>query len=488
MDVMSSLRKALRVGQSLVAVETCDAELFASVLQKHLPDSVAEAPSMPHKKTRGVPVKFDTWDCVRGMVSSRGQSLKMPADAVMLEDLVKSMHANASAGNVVVCLDPATWLKDPITLQRLRLYRDRPGMLVMAGRVHEVLKSNHMDDYFLMLSDDSLSLALAEDLVGDYCSEKSIDQADGAPAAIVGMPPRKAVCALEMATWSAESGGVELDVDQLKDGQRERIDATPGLSMLPLVDSGFDSLVGFERLKHLCSVVFEGRKPPGAVVWLDEIEKQLGGSRSDTSGVSQDQLGSILGWMESNAADGVILVGHSGTAKSHFARALTAEFQVDGVRLDLGAAKGSLVGQSENRIRDALDAIEGLSPRTFWVATSNWLESVPQELRRRFRLGTWFVDMPTREELRQLWAMHCELHGLSAMDVPGALMKRNLTGAEVRTICDLAWRGGISFSEAAEFVSPIAEGLGGEEVTKLRSLAINTYLDVSTGKKYAGAV
>jgi AAA+ superfamily predicted ATPase len=75
--------------------------------------------------------------------------------------------------------------------------------------------------------------------------------------------------------------------------------------------------------------------------------------------------------------------------------------------LDLGATKGSLVGQSEERIRGAMKVIRAVSgDGAFFVATCNKLDALPPELRRRFRYGLWFFDLPTVDERAPIWMIN----------------------------------------------------------------------------------
>jgi hypothetical protein len=64
---------------------------------------------------------------------------------------------------------------------------------------------------------------------------------------------------------------------------------------------------------------------------------------------------------------GIILVGPPGTGKSLTAKAASAELNMPLLRLDMGKMFGSLVGQSEANIRQAIQVAEAVAPCILWV-------------------------------------------------------------------------------------------------------------------------
>lgn len=142
---------------------------------------------------------------------------------------------------------------------------------------------------------------------------------------------------------------------------------------------------------------------------------------------------------------GVLLVGVPGCGKSLSAKAIGAEWQLPIYRLDFAAVLGQYVGQSEGRLREALETAERVSPCVLWideiekglggddssgvsrrmigqflfwlqestakcfvVATANDVTSLPPELLRKGRFDElFFVDLPVdaeREEIIQLYS------------------------------------------------------------------------------------
>ena len=64
---------------------------------------------------------------------------------------------------------------------------------------------------------------------------------------------------------------------------------------------------------------------------------------------------------------GVLLVGVPGCGKSLSAKAIAAEWSLPLYRLDFASIMGQYVGQSEGRLRDALDTADRVSPCVLWI-------------------------------------------------------------------------------------------------------------------------
>ncbi|MBU4234452.1 MAG: AAA family ATPase [Proteobacteria bacterium] len=59
---------------------------------------------------------------------------------------------------------------------------------------------------------------------------------------------------------------------------------------------------------------------------------------------------------------GILLLGVPGTGKSHFAKALGNQVGWPCLSLNLGKVFGSLVGESEAKMRDALKVVDAMAP------------------------------------------------------------------------------------------------------------------------------
>lgn len=266
--------------------------------------------------------------------------------------------------------------------------------------------------------------------------------------------PAEQITAMSLVKGSKGS----IDLGAMWERKIKQVEQTPGLT----VDKGkesFDDVIGLEDLLALGKGIFEGRNPPKLVVRLDEIEKSIAGagkgSVGDSSGTSQDALGVVLREMEDNGYTGLIAVGAPGTGKSLVTKALAGQFGCLSIALDMGAAKGSLVGQSEANIRQAMKIIFALAGLggAFFVATCNNISALPPELIARFSFGLWEVEKPGKQARLAMWRLHCEKKGLPAPSENDLPDDSAFVGREIRNCVDLAWRMGCSLKEASRFVS-----------------------------------
>jgi hypothetical protein len=308
------------------------------------------------------------------------------------------------------------------------------------------------------------------------CQSASVQEpnkknSDAIGDALLGLSAFAAEQALAL---SVTKKGINADV--LWERKRQQISETAGLSVYAGKEK-FEDLGGLNQAKNLFRLLLNGKRKPGAVIFIDEIEKSLAGSGGDTSGVSQSMLGYLLSYMQDQNATGTIFVGPPGAAKSAMAKAIGNEGEIPTVTLDLGGIKGSLVGESEGRMRKALSVITAISGnRPFFVATCNAISVLPPELRRRFTVGTMFFDLPDKNEREIIWNIYQNKFNLDENQ------KRPIddgwTGAEIKQCCDMADRLGVSLCDAGRFVVPVAISAK-EQIEKLRREASDRYLSAS---------
>jgi len=147
------------------------------------------------------------------------------------------------------------------------------------------------------------------------------------------------------------------------------------------------------------------------IVFIDEIEKALGGSASSTgdSGVSSRLFGSLLTWLNDHESD------------------------------------------------------------VFLVATCNDISRLPPEFTRAERFdGVFFFDLPRRAEKIGIWEMYLSEFRLDATQSRPA--DEGWTGAEIKSCCRLAALLDLPLVQAAENVVPITT-TSAESVEKLRDWA-----------------
>lgn len=149
------------------------------------------------------------------------------------------------------------------------------------------------------------------------------------------------------------------------------------------------------------------------------------------------------------APRGVLLLGVQGCGKSLSAKAIGSLWRLPLLRLDVGRIFGGIVGQSEENMRKAIRVAESVAPCILWldelekgfagtqssgisdggttsrvfgtfltwmqdktvsafvVATSNDVTTLPPELLRKGRFDEiFFIDLPSSDERKQIFAIH----------------------------------------------------------------------------------
>jgi AAA+ superfamily predicted ATPase len=159
----------------------------------------------------------------------------------------------------------------------------------------------------------------------------------------------------------------------------------------------------------------------------------------------------VLAFQEDAAAyglpppKGIALIGIPGTGKSLTAKMISSLWHLPLIKLDVGALFGSLVGESEENTRKALQLAEAVAPCVLWidelekalsvgdgdggtgmrvlgsllswmqdkkkpvfiVATANDIERLPPELLRRGRFDEiFFLDLPNATERKAIFTVH----------------------------------------------------------------------------------
>lgn len=478
-DLIQNFKAARRVSTPLVAVTTPDP---AATI-----DSLCDA-------LNGCPKVI--WDLVSG-TRARGDESKAAASEIRGSDSDDQTKMNP-VGLLVQLVDRLPkrgvvfmhmanrFLNEPAVIQGIANLRDRfkgdERMLVMLCPALDLPPELAGD---VIVFDEPLPDADAiTRIIGEIHESADLHFAPElvtpAVEAVQGLP---AFQVEQVVAMSLGAGG--LNIPALWERKRRQIELTPGLKV-HRDGARFGSIGGVDSIKQFLRGIMCGQSRPHAVVFVDEIEKMMagsgGGGAGDTSGVSQDQLGSLLTYMQDQQAAGMIFVGPPGSAKSMVAKAAGNEGGIPTIQLDLGGMKGSLVGQSEGLIRQALKVITSVSNgRTLWIATCNSINELPPELRRRFTLGTFFFDLPDASERDVIWSLHTRAFKINDLDRPD---DTGWTGAEIRQCCDIAWRLGVSLQEAGRFVVPVSRSAS-EKINALRAAADGRFLSASAGGVYS---
>ncbi len=490
-SVSETLKRARMVGVPIVAIATPDPAATVQTVCRLVSDqaNVVDA--------QGFVIE---WDVLRGL-SGIGETARSEVMALAANGYDETI------GNPVACLQKITKLPAGVVVclhLANRWFADAslaPSFIQGIWNLRDAFKTNHR---CLILLGSSISLPA--ELQGDVLTideplpdeaalgtivtklheaaevQAKPEQVAKAVQAVRGLP---AFAAEQVTALSLRKNG--LDLSALWKRKVQQIEQTPGLKVYHGHDS-FDQIGGVSVVKEFLRRLIAGKRRPNVVVFIDEIEKMLGGARGDTSGVSLDQLGTLLSYMQDHESAGLIFIGPPGAAKSAVAKATGAEAAVLTIQLDTGAAKGSLVGQSEGAIRQALKVITAVGGnQSLWIATCNSITDLPPELRRRFTLGTWFFDLPDAAERAAIWEIYTTSFavGLDTRKKKTEPLPADegWTGAEIKQCCDLAHRLGCTLAEAAAFVVPVSRSAA-DSIEKLRTQASGRFLSASTRGVY----
>lgn len=398
--------------------------------------------------------------------------------------------------HVLIVHGAGEWIGDPqaspvrqAILNLRSPFKSSRRMLILLG-FNMTLPPNLAGDFAMFEEtlptfDELKSIVVEQD--GAACAsaeESGIKRPAAAPATVdtlagvvLGLSSFGAEQALAM---SVTSKG--FDLPNLWRSKDAMVNAVPGLRV-ERCSQTFQDVRGLAEIARFSERIFTGPNPPRVVVRVEEIEKTMSGAQGDTSGVSQDALQQLLTCMEDYEWSGLIAYGPPGTGKSYYSKVLAATYGAYSLSLDMGALKGSLVGESEKKVRAAMQVVRAIGgDRVFFVASCNKLDTLKSELRRRFTGGVWFFDMPNEVERKALWGLYMAKYGLTG-DLP---RDAHFSSANIRDCCRGAYNSGCSVVEYAQWV-PAAGIAGREAIQDARSIAEGKYHSASRAGLYTQA-
>lgn len=441
------LRRLLIARHPLVTIQTTDESLVL--------DGLAAAVSKEKRSSW-------TWSAVKGLV--RGVAGTIPEQDKTEHPSAALYHMLQSVNHkgVLILLDVLDFLPDPKLVRLLRelvaAYETEGGTVVLVGA---------MDDLPPPLSDQAIPFepALPNDQEIEALVKHEAKQANRERKAKIQVSRRalnvmirnlrglrlsqaKRVLAESIADDMALT---DEDVNTILSAKRRMLHADGVLDYVetPL---NLDSIAGMRRLKG----------------WLND--------RADAFTTEAEAFGL-------HPPRGVLLLGVPGAGKSLCAKAVAASWQRPLLRLDPSSLYDRYIGESERRLRSALDQAEAMSPLVLWideiekgfasasarssdgglsqrmfgtllswmqehtapvfiVATANNIEALPPELLRKGRFDeVFFVDLPSANVRKAIFRIHLKKRGLDpkVFDLARlASASDQYTGAEIETAIEAA--------------------------------------------------
>jgi AAA+ superfamily predicted ATPase len=434
-DVQDQIRLYLRARVTLIVVVTVEEQRAIQIL-----DEV--------RKNRG---DLITWDFADQFSSKDGNQLPDAADPIMALDRIRDRATKEPAHRDLYVLKDfhEFWSKDPRVRRKLRnlaqqlVYTGSSLVVTTPTRtIPEELKDDAVIVEMPLPMEDALRTAL-DDLIN---TTKGLNtrltehgRARLAQAAL-GLTAAQARRAFAKAIVQ-DNVLDDRDIDTVLAEKKAVIRESQALEFYA-ADETPDDVGGLDALKR----------------WLTLRERAFGSEAADYG---------------LPAPKGLALIGIPGTGKSLTAKMIGGLWRLPLLRLDVGALFGSLVGESEERVRRALRLAETVAPCVLWidelekgfasgdldggtsrrvlgtmltwmqektapvfvVATANDVTALPVETLRRGRFDEiFFLDLPTEEERRKIITVHLRKRRRD----PGAFDVRRLakecdgyTGAEL---------------------------------------------------------
>ena len=235
-----------------------------------------------------------------------------------------------------------------------------------------------------------------------------------------------------------------------------------------------DDIKGLKNFIGYMKMYLTGKRP-SAIVFMDEIEKDFSSDNRDSSGTTDAIKGKFLSFTTDNDCDGVLLAGSSGSGKSYVSKFLGTLGKVPLFRMNVSGLKGSLVGESEKNTTKLFDYLEAVCGKNIlFVATTNDESKLQPEIRARFSMGTWFFDMLTADERKEIWGIYIRKFGLTG-ELPE---DSNYNARNIYNCCKRARDFKISPKEAGKYEVPFGI-TGKEQIDRLASQADGKYLSAN---------
>ena len=377
--------------------------------------------------------KFNTWDSVDGLkthVSHPGGRLKEIVDhqtgdetkdpLALLEYILFGLVKDGDKSPEVFVLEDFhkffTQRQMPEMLRKLSLeMKDRNKHIVFISPFTQF--PVELDKYITLKAiplPDKKDLELRLDAVAGPGANINPDLKKYLVNSALGLTDTEADLAFRLA--KEKDGFRSLDAVQVISSEKEQIIRKSGILDYVKVDTSLENSVGgLDQLK----------------IWLKR--------RSKAFEIKAKEFGL-------QEPKGILLLGVPGCGKSLTAKCIAAEWKQPLLKLDIGKVFSMYVGSSENNIREAINTSEAVAPCVLWideiekglatqgehdggtstrvfstiltwmqektkpvfvVATANDISSLPPELLRKGRFDEiFFVDLPTREERKNIFSIH----------------------------------------------------------------------------------
>ena len=392
-------------GYSLIYLKTWE-ELRARVLLKEISEELKK--------------KLYIWTVTQGLYKVEGEDLTKIASTQNPEELAKYLFDEFSEEmSIVVLCDFHPFLQDPVMVRIIRelspRFKAKANNLIFISPIYKV----------------------PEDVKKDICLlEQEL--------------PKKEELGKIMEELASQN---EVKVEK---NEREKIlESLRGLTSIEAEDSISLSIYTKGKLipEELSKTKAQMIKKSGVLEYFESQDKlkDVGGfgELKKWLGIRKNAFTKEAKEYGISSPKGALLIGIPGCGKSLIAKSISSEWGFPLCKLDLGKVYGSLVGQSEENIREALNLAEAVAPSILWideiekglagsgssgkhdsgvtsrvfgtilnwmqekkesvfvVATANNIQSLPPEFLRKGRFDEiFFADLPNENERQEIFSIH----------------------------------------------------------------------------------
>lgn len=311
------------------------------------------------------------------------------------------------------------------------------------------------------------------------CKNVGPEVVKAATDALIGLPVFPAEQATSMCL-DMKAG--KLDIETLWTRKKNIVSQNPGLTY----HAGHETLAdmyGCAAWVKFAERLMNGPKQPTIIVRMDEIQRQLAGSESDSSGTKGNLMGEFLTWVNDHNVICTLNVGVSGTSKSWGPYCIGGQHKKPIVNYSVSAMEHKHVGESSRHMRTAHKVLDSISDNQIWlIASANSLEGLPPELISRFqRGGIFFFDLPDDDEKQGILTLKLKAYGLDPNQERPEMA--HWTGRDIDNCCGRSQLLGISVIEAAKDIIPLHQSHNAM-IENIRSMASGKYLSASKPGTY----
>lgn len=269
-----------------------------------------------------------------------------------------------------------------------------------------------------------------------------------------------------------------LDIETLWGRKKDIVSGNPGLTYANTSSLSLADMYGCAAWINSGKMLMDGQYRPTIIVRMDEIQRQLSGSDTDSSGTKGNLMGEFLTWVNDKKVICTLNLGVSGTSKSWGPYCIGGEYGVPVINYDIASMEHKHVGESSRHMRTAHKVLESISDCRIWlVASANNLNGLPPELISRFQKGgIYFFDLPDDDEKRGIMKLKIAAYKLNPDQEYPAMP--GWTGRDIDNCAGKAQLYGCDLLTASKTIIPLMRSHTAE-IENIRVAAADRYLSAS---------